>query len=209
MADENPLLLPDAEPSIEAEIPTAQAIAPEPAIAPQQAGSTLGDAYLAGVFGGLRAGMNGGIVTLIVLALNSLWTHHSAWAIPNLMGSTFYGGRVIGRGFGMASVSGIGLYFVMSGLAGVLFGLLIVRLGSPLRTPALSLLFGLVAFYFVHGVFWRRLNPYIPDYSPEPATLVSYLIFGLCLTRAPRYASLILDPVPARTESAADDGTIS
>ena len=45
----------------------------------------------------------------------------------------------------------------------------------------LGLLAGVVWSYLADAVFWSRVNPLVPLYSPQPVTLMAHALFGACL----------------------------
>jgi hypothetical protein len=45
----------------------------------------------------------------------------------------------------------------------------------------LGTLTGLIWQGLANTLLWGRINPLVPLYSPQPATLLSYALFGACL----------------------------
>src|SRR6059036_69653 len=72
---------------------------------------------------GVQSGVLGGLFMIVWLALLSLLQGRSAWSIPNLLASTFYGEAAMRHGFRWATLSGVALHVIVSALAGVLFGM--------------------------------------------------------------------------------------
>jgi hypothetical protein len=130
---------------------------------------------------GIEAGVVGGLAMLGLLAAASLWHRHVWWEIPNLLGSTFYHSRAFYTGPGRATLAGGALQLTISGLVGAIFGMICGNVRSRHRLILLGTLAGLGWFYLANALLWPRLNPLIPLYWPEPAAVLSHLLFGACL----------------------------
>jgi hypothetical protein len=118
---------------------------------------------------------------LLLLVSGSLLRGHAWIEIPNLLGSTFYGSRAFRQGLGMATLSGTALHFTITGIVGGLFGLLCGKVHERRRLLLLGLLAGVVWYYLADAIFWARVNPLVPLYSPQPSTLLAHALFGACL----------------------------
>lgn len=129
---------------------------------------------------GIEAGVLGGTAMFGWLALSSLVDLRSIWAAPDLLGSTLSGQPAIERGFGWATVLGLGLHFSVSGLIGMTFGLLAGNAGRRLRVTLLGMLTGLVWFYFSQALLPRKLGGFAMPYSPR-TLLLAHLMYGLVL----------------------------
>lgn len=138
---------------------------------------------------GIEAGIVGGLAMLAMLAAWSMYHRHVWWEFPNLLGSTFYHSRAFHSGPGKATLAGIALELTMTGTVGAIFGILErVRdrvFGGHVRARhrliLLGTLTGLGWFYLSNLLVWPRLNPVIPFYWPEPAAVLSHVLFGACL----------------------------
>jgi len=167
-----------------------------PSPVPPSAGR-LGDAYsgenvavaakpgLRNLLSGIEAGIIGGIAMFALLVTSSLLRHHVWWETPNLLGSTFYGIRAFRAGPGMASISGTALHLTITGIVGGLFGLACGGLDQEGRSRRhlifLGVVTGLVWYLLADAVFWKRVNPLVPLYSPKGAALLSHALYGACL----------------------------
>lgn len=129
---------------------------------------------------GIEAGVVGGLAMLGLLAAASMWHRHVWWEIPNVLGSTFYHSRAF-LGPGKATIAGGALELSMSGLVGAVFGVICGNVRSRHRLILLGTLAGVGWFYLANAVVWPRLNPLIPYYWPEPAAVLSHVLFGACL----------------------------
>lgn len=129
---------------------------------------------------GIEAGVVGGLAMLGLLAAASMWHRHVWWEIPNVLGSTFYHSRAF-LGPGKATIAGGALELSMSGVVGAIFGVICGNVRSRHRLILLGTLAGVGWFYLANALVWPRLNPLIPFYWPEPAAVLSHVLFGACL----------------------------
>jgi hypothetical protein len=132
---------------------------------------------------GIQAGVNGTLVLLGYLALDSAWHRRSIWLVPNLLASTFYGESAYQPRFGARTGSGLALLLVLYGVLGALFGLVVRDQGSRLRMTLLGLIFGTGWFFLSFDVLWKYVNPMVRMYSPDRAMLVGHLLYGGLLGR--------------------------
>jgi len=130
---------------------------------------------------GIEAGVIGGIAMLALLMSGSLLRGDSWWTPSNLLGSTFYGVRALNAGLGRATLAGSALHIFMTGSIGAAFGVLSGRIQQRRRLVLLGMLAGLIWHGLADALLWRRINPLIPMYSAQPATLFSHALFGACL----------------------------
>jgi hypothetical protein len=130
---------------------------------------------------GIESGVLGGAAMFGWLALSALVDLRSIWSAPNLLGSTLSGQPSLERGFGWATVLGLGLHFTVAGLIGMTFGLLVGNAGRRLRVTLLGMLTGMVWFYFSQALFRRKLGVFAMLYSPPRTLLLAHLMYGLVL----------------------------
>jgi hypothetical protein len=116
-----------------------------------------------------------------LLAAWSMWHRHVWWEIPNLLGSTFYQSRAFYSGPGKATLAGGALELTMTGTVGAIFSVICGNVRSRHRLILLGTLAGVGWFYLANTVVWPRINPLVPIYWPEPATVLSHVLFGACL----------------------------
>ena len=136
---------------------------------------------LVGLMSGIEAGIIGGLAMLLLMVSGSLLRGHVWWEVPNLLGSTFYGSRAFRTGASFPTLSGAALHFVITGTIGGLFGMACGGIQQRRRLVLLGLLAGVVWYYLGDAIFWRRVNPMVPEYSPQPVTILSHALFGACL----------------------------
>ncbi len=151
-------------------------------------------AVLRRVLHGIEAGVVGGLAMLATLAAVSMWHRRVWWEIPNVLGSTFYPRGHFHSGLGTATVAGGALQLTISGLVGAIFGLACGHVRSRHRLILLGTLVGLAWFFLANKLLWPFINPLIPMYWPEPAAVLSHVLFGACLgyagtTEQPQYAT--------------------
>jgi hypothetical protein len=136
---------------------------------------------LARILSGIEAGVIGGLAMLALHAAASLLRRHVWWEMPNLLGSTFYGARAFRSGPGVVTLAGSALNLVITGVLGAIFGAVCGNVSPRRRLVLLGLLAGVFWYYLGDAVFWRRINSLVPLYSPQPATILSHALFGVCL----------------------------
>ncbi len=130
---------------------------------------------------GIEAGVIGGIAMLALLVAGSLTRGDPWWATPNLLGTTFYGLRAFRGAPNQATLAGGAFHLVIAGTVGAAFGLMCGDVSPRRRLVLLGTLAGLAWYGLADAVFWRQVNPLVPLYSPQPATLLSHALFGACL----------------------------
>lgn len=130
---------------------------------------------------GIEAGVLGGIAMLALLVSGSLWRGDPWWMPSNLLGSTFYGARALSAGPERATLAGGALHVFITGSIGAAFGLVFGGIRHKHRLVLLGALAGLLWHGLADAVLWRRINPLVPIYSAQPATLFSHALFGVCL----------------------------
>jgi hypothetical protein len=141
----------------------------------------LSKGYIRRLASGLEAGVIGGMAMLLLLVAGSMWRGDVWWAPANLLGSTFYGRRAFRAGLGMATVSGTAFHIVITGTVGALFGLACGGVRERRRLVTLGALAGVFWYYLADALFWTHVNPLVPAYAPQPATLVAHALYGACL----------------------------
>jgi hypothetical protein len=135
---------------------------------------------------GVQVGIVGGLVMLGWFALNSVAMSQKWYAVPNLLGSTFYGDLAFRSGFGRVSVSGGALHLCATGAIGALFGLFVPQGQSGFRVLLIGVAVGLGWYYLLFGAFWKIVNPMVPLYCSERSMLVGHALYGLWLGRWPQ-----------------------
>ena len=130
---------------------------------------------------GIKAGVVGGVAMLGLFAAASMFSRHGWWEVPNLLGSTFYHARAFYMGPGVATLAGGALHLTVSGCIGAAFVLACGNVRSRHRLILLGTLFALTWFFAANVLLWPRINPLVASYWPEPAAVLSHVLFGVCL----------------------------
>ena len=120
---------------------------------------------------------------MVFLFAHSLLRGQSWWSYANLLGSVAYGASALWRGLGRATVAGIAIQILMSGVAGVLFGVCFARTRGRMVSLLLGVSSGLIWFFVSHGILFKGIGPLVPVYASQPATLLGHMILGLVLSR--------------------------
>jgi hypothetical protein len=155
----------------------------------QEAKSSPGHSGLFRILGGIEIGVIGGVWMLLLLIIGSLWQKHPWWTIPNLLGSTFYGDYALQVGVGKVTLAGGAFHLVACGLLGVVFAIIFGGVRPTARLVLVGAFVGVGWYFISHGWVWRRVNPLIPLYSPQPSTILAHLLLGLSFGRFHRFQS--------------------
>ena len=137
---------------------------------------------------GLQAGMAGGLLLLLWLAAASLFYRHSAWWVPNLYASTFFGDATLREAFSKYTWSGIAFLLAQFAAFGALFAVIARQDRDRLR----AVLFGVAAsigwYYLTFHGLWKSVSPLMLVYSPDRPIFAGHLLYGVWLGRTPLYA---------------------
>ncbi len=137
---------------------------------------------------GLQAGMAGGLLVLLWLAATSLFYRHSAWWVPNLYASTFFGETSLRETFTKYTWSGIAFFLAQFAAFGALFALIARQDRDRLRAVLFGILASVGWYYLMfHGV-WKAVSPLMLVYSPDRPLFAGHLLYGVWLGRTPLYA---------------------
>jgi hypothetical protein len=158
------------------------------------------------VLAGADTGAAGAVLVLSWLVFIARMQGGYWWTNWNVAGALFYGERVYGMGFGVASLAGAALLFLLYAALGVAFAML----ARP-RGFAFNLLAGVTVALVWHQaaafLFFPRWGPGVMFYLHPAVMLPANVIFGLALVRyGPRFrkiARLLGDPAWAAEYSVA------
>ncbi len=140
----------------------------------------------------VQTGVLAGIVALVYLMLDSLFRGEGPWAFLNLLGATFYPRRAFSIVFSRATIAGLALHVAMSGIAGLVFAVLLRRcLSQPIRALWIGSLMGGIWYYFVFRYFWARIDPAIVLYQSFPGVFLAHMVFGFCMGLYPRFVQAL------------------
>ena len=154
---------------------------------------------------GLQGGITGGFALLLFSMASCVLSHRSAWLIPNLFATTFYGASAYRTGFVRSTLPGLALFFVVYGLLGILWGAAVREKRWP-GLPLWGALYGVVCYYLLFRLGWKHWNPLIPLYSPDGILRLGHLIWGIFLARTPVYSQRILGVNEGANDARSDSG---
>ena len=124
--------------------------------------------------------------------LGEILQRRSAWTIPNLLATTFYGESAYRSGFSSSTWSGLAGPLVVYCAAGVLFALA----GRERKSGWSLMLIGAASGLALYWLFFRLalwgLNPLIRIYCPDRLIAVSHLLYGVALMTYPGFARDLL-----------------
>lgn len=141
---------------------------------------------------GLQAGVLGALLMLGWIMIGSLFERRSVWVVPNLFASTFYGTNAYRNDFLPSSWTGVALTIAVYGALGILWGCVWKERKSP-RLALYGALFGIVVHYALFHFVWRRINGLIVLYAPEQQLALGSILWGLILSKSPKYSRRIAD----------------
>jgi hypothetical protein len=141
---------------------------------------------------GLQAGVTGALIMLVWLMIGSFWVRHSAWVVPNLLATTFYGSDAYTGRFTHTSWVGLALIVAIYGLFGAVWGLVWPAERKTWRRIA-GMLFGLVVYFLLFEFLWKHVNPLVTLYAPTRELEAGHILWGLTLARTRVYSRRIAD----------------
>ena len=128
---------------------------------------------------GIETGVLGGSLMAAWMFAHSWWIGERLLAPANIWATSLYGGSVMRYG-PSRPLAGFAVQLAMACLVAVAYALA----AGGWKRFYLAFLSGLAAgasWYFLL-VYWNR---WIAVYSPQPETFISYLLFGIVLSRTP------------------------
>jgi ascorbate-specific PTS system EIIC-type component UlaA len=144
------------------------------------------------VLAGLQAGMLGALLMLAVVMLGSSLNGRSIWVFPNLMATFFRGSGVYRNEYMPTSWAGMAILMAIYGFLGAVWGV-ICRENSKPGLMAFGAIVGLVVYYAFFRVFWPVWSPIIALYAPDRQLELGHILWGVALSRSPRFARQIAD----------------
>ena len=137
---------------------------------------------------GIQAGVLGGLAGLSYVMLDGFLRGHGPWPFPNLLSTAIYSGGGSALVFTWATMSGIALQLVLTGILGLLVSRLLVQhLTRPRFCRVLGLLMGLSWYYVSVRLLWPDLNLDVIRYQPASGALLGYVVLGLVLGLYPKF----------------------
>jgi len=136
---------------------------------------------------GLQAGCVGTLLMIGWWLFGELLQRRSPWIVPNLLATTFYGERAYRSGFMTSTWSGLAGTFAVYCVTGVVFALIGRERKAGWVFVAIAGAAGLAINWLYFDFVMRRLNPFVPIYSPDRILLISHLLYGLALATYPAF----------------------
>ena len=119
--------------------------------------------------------------------LGEILLRRSAWTIPNLLASTYYGDRAYRHGFTIPTWSGLATAFAVYCAAGVLFALAGRERKGGWILILVGVATGLAFDWLFFRVIFNRLNPLAELYMPDRLVTISHLLYGTALASYPGF----------------------
>lgn len=141
---------------------------------------------ISALLAGLQSGIVGVFWMLLWLGITAVWQQRSFWTAANLIASAFYGPRAIHSGFASETVSGLALYFMLYGLLGAGFAVLVGDRFSRRRTFLLAICCSLAWYYVTFALLWKKIMPLVALLHVARTTAFGHLIYGMFLGLFPR-----------------------
>ena len=137
---------------------------------------------------GLQAGTAGGLLLFLWLAATAVFYRHTAWWVPNLYASTFFGDAALRENFNKYTWTGIAFFLAQFAACGALFGVVARQDRDRLRAVVLGLIASVGWYYLTFHGLWKTVSPLMLVYSPDRPIFAGHQLFGFWLGRTPLYA---------------------
>src|SRR5689334_3215515 len=108
---------------------------------------------------GLETGVLAVLAMLAWLGTSAVWYRRTFWTAPNLLAAAFYGESALHNRFTVYTFSGLGLYLVIYGSLGMLFGLAMQDRHASLRITCIGILSAIAWYVLVFGWMGKRWDP--------------------------------------------------
>jgi hypothetical protein len=141
---------------------------------------------------GLQAGVLGALVMLACLMAGSLLNRRSVWVTPNLFATSFYGAGVYYNQYARTAWAGVALLVALYGGLGALWGCV----WREKQKPWLALfgaIFGIAVYFVLFDFVWKHVNGIVVLYAPSVQLQVGHALWGMILSRSPRFAQRIAE----------------
>ena len=119
--------------------------------------------------------------------LGEMLLRRSAWIIPNLLATTFYGERAYRSAFMVPTWAGLAGAFVVYCAAGMLFAIAGRERKGGWVLVLVGVAAGLALNWLLFGVAFKRLNPLAELYLPDRLITISHLLYGIALASYPSF----------------------
>jgi hypothetical protein len=136
------------------------------------------------ILAGIHVGVLAGFAILAWLMLVSLASGDSAWKVPNLLASVFYGPQSMRGGFGRITLAGVSLHLLQCAGAAAVFSTWMPQ-ASYGRTLFAALLFAAALAWGANAYVWKTWYPFLPSLMPRFAVWSGFAFFGIALSFVP------------------------
>jgi hypothetical protein len=150
------------------------------------------------ILAGLQAGILGGLLMALWLALIAPVVGRPWWYVLNLLASYTYDIRAVRGGAGMATLTGIAIQVLAGGILGILMGVL----GSANRVAGLTI--AMTAYMVCYVYVWKRYTPFLLYSVPQPLFVTGFFLYGSVLSFSSRIAGGLRELRPKDTLVAED-----
>lgn len=142
--------------------------------------------YLQYLLTGLQTGVLAVLAMLAWLGLSSVWYRRTFWTAPNLLAAMFYGENALHNRFTVYTFSGLGMYLVIYGALGMLFGLAVQNRLPSIRITCVGILSAIAWYYLAFHWMGKRWDPLLVLYTHDRPMFAGHILFGAMLGRYPR-----------------------
>jgi len=142
------------------------------------------------ILAGLQAGILGGLLMALWLALIAPVVGRPWWYVLNLLASYTYDIRAVRGGAGMATLTGIAIQVLAGGILGILMGVL----GSANRVAGLAI--AMTAYMVCYVYVWKRYTPFLLYSVPQPLFVAGFFLYGSVLSFSSRIAGRLRESRP-------------
>ena len=142
--------------------------------------------YLQYLLTGLQTGVLAVLAMLVWLGVSSVWYRRTFWTAPNLLAAMFYGENALHNRFTVYTFSGLGLYLVIYGAIGMLFGLAIQGRLPSIRITCAGILSAIAWYYLAFHWMGNRFDPLLVLYTHDRPMFAGHILYGAMLGRYPK-----------------------
>lgn len=147
-----------------------------------------GGLWSARLFAGLQAGVTAGVMTTCWFVFENWRTGRAPWVAINLISTAVLGRSGYVYGFGIATLIGLSLHLVVSGLYGLLFAVVVSPRIRPFMAANAGLVFSFSGFAFTFIWILPRFAPILYRNAPRLEWAGAHFLAGMVLGLYPDIA---------------------
>ena len=136
-------------------------------------------------------------MTTIWFLFENWRTDRPLWSAINLISTVVLGRSGFVYGFGTATLVGLSLHLVVSGIYGLLFAILISPRTRPFMAANIGLLFSFSGYAVTFIWILPRFAPFLYRYAPRLEWAGAHFLAGMVLGLYPDVARGLVAPPPA------------